>query len=70
MIIMLNIMIDLFFIAELPMSECFSFCLTTLLTDVAYKSTELQEQVSRAYIKNTKRLLIFEIRIFCMENVY
>jgi len=32
------------------MAECFSFCLTTLLTDVAYKNHDLQKQIVAAQL--------------------
>eukprot|EP00106_Octopus_bimaculoides_P007153 XP_014774595.1 PREDICTED: phosphatidylinositol 4-kinase alpha-like isoform X3 [Octopus bimaculoides] len=36
--------------SELPMGECFSFCLNTILSDVAYRDSELREQILSAQL--------------------
>jgi len=37
-------------VSELPVSECFSFSLNTLLSDVAHINQSLQEEVSYCYL--------------------
>ena len=37
-------------VSELPVSECFSFSLNTLLSDVAHINQSLQEEVSYSYL--------------------
>ena len=37
-------------VSELPVSECFSFSLNTLLSDVAHINQSLQEEVSYCFL--------------------